>query len=390
MVKRVSTFCLFVSVLSAFSVADRSIGAESGGTLGVSFDGGARGAGVDGTHDGGSGEASGGGFDRAIAALSSRTVRLFGLKAGLSVGYGSGVLISDDGLVVTVASLLLDADNLRAVTPDGTMYGADVLATDETVQLALLRLRSVPRYDRRGRRVPGGAVGPGMFDYFQPGDSRALSPGDFAIAGGNPFKVSQKEEPISVTAGVFSARIALDARRKTRAFPYHGEVLVIDAITSTPGSPGGPLVNLEGAWVGVIGRMVVSNRTHTNFNYAIPVEVVMDFVTSVLHPEAADSRHAAGAGGSESEGVPYHGIKLFELGYQKKMVYVDAVKRGSPARRAGVRKDDLIVSVNGLQVNDIETFKRIVSAARPGDTLRLVMIRNEKLRNVTLELEAPR
>lgn len=325
----------------------------------------------------------GGGFDRAIEALSARTIRLYGLKAGLSAGYGSGVLVSDDGLVVTVLSLLLDADNLRAVTPDGTTYGADLVGSDEDVQLALLRLRSLPRYDRRGRRLSGGEVGPGAFPFFEPGDADALVPGDFAIAAGNPFKVAQGDEPISVTVGVFSTRTELDARRKTRDFPYHGEVLVIDAITSTPGSPGGPLVNLDGAWVGLVGRMVVSNRTHTNFNYAIPVGTVMDFVARVLDPAASASKEA-----SADRVRPYHGIKLFELGYRKKLVYVDRVRRGSPARRAGVRKDDLIVSVNGQQVNDIETFKRIVNAKRPGDKLRLVMIRNEELRNVTLELEA--
>ncbi len=326
--------------------------------------------------------ASGAGYDRAIEALAENTVRLYGLKAGLSAGYGSGVLVSDDGLVVTVFTLLLDADNLRVVTPDGTTYGADVVGTDDETQLALLRLRTLPRYDRRGRRIPGGSVGPGSFSCLAPGDSFSLSPGDFVIAGGNPFKVSQGDEPISVTVGVFSARTELDARRKTREFPYHGEVLVIDAITSNPGAPGGPLVNLDGAWVGMIGRMVVSNLTHTNFNYALPVEIVMDFVRRVLDPVAAGADEA-----TADRPQPYHGIKLFELGYQKKLVYVDRVKRSSPAKRAGIKRDDLIVSVNGRQVNDIQTFRRIVARKRPGDTLHLVMIRNEKLRNVSVTLE---
>ncbi len=322
---------------------------------------------------------SAGGFDPAIEALSSRVVRLFGLKAGLSAGYGSGVLVTSDGVVVTVVSLLLDAERLRVVTEDGTVYGADVLKQDRDTQLALLRLKPLSQYDRRGRSVQGDAIEDGQFSYFKPGDSSTLRPGDWVIAGGNPFKVAQGDEPISTTVGVFSTRAELDARRKTRDFPFRGEVLVIDTITSTPGSPGGALVNLDGEWVGLIGRLVVSNRTHTNFNYAVPVETVTDFVQSVLHPEAAPAHKPATV-------AAFHGIKLFELGYLKKLVYVDSVKRRSPARAAGVKKDDLIVSVGGKSVSDIASFQQVMRRKKPGDTLQLVVIRNEQIKTMTIEL----
>ena len=319
-------------------------------------------------------------FDPAIEQVSPRVVRLYGVKAGLSAGYGSGVLISDDGLVVTMLSLLLDAERLRAVTWDGVTFGADVLGTDSDLQMALLRLKSLPRYDRRGNRMPGLPVTAGSFPYFEPGDSGSLRPGDWVLAAGNPFKVAQGAESISVTAGVYSARTHLDARRKTRDFPYRGEVLVIDAITSNPGAPGGPLVTLEGAWVGLIGRVVKSNLTHTNFNYAIPVETVMDFVELVLDPELASAKEA------EVKAGAYHGIKLFELGYRKKLVYVERVKRGSPAEAAGVRTDDLIVSVGGRSVTEIGTFREIMGSKSPGDRLELVVIRGNAIKNLSLVL----
>jgi len=327
-------------------------------------------------------ESVGGGFGRAVEQATPRVVRLYGLKAGLSAGYGSGTLIADDGLFVTVSSLLLDSEQLRATTWDGTVYGAEIVGADRDRQLALMRLQPLPSYDRRGNRIPGAPVEPGRFEFFKPGDSNKLHPGDWVIAAGNPFKVAEGAEPISVTVGVFSTRTQLDARRKTREFPYRGEVLVIDAITSTPGSPGGPLMDLDGNWVGMIGRMVISNRTHTNFNYAIPVEVVTDFVDSVLHPADDNKSDIA----STAKGSPYHGIKLFEHGYRKKLVYVDRVKRGSPAKAAGLRKDDLIVSVGGRKVTDIEAFERLIQTKSPGDTLELAVIRDEQLTNVTLVL----
>ena len=83
----------------------------------------------------------GGGFDRAIEAALPRVVKLYGLGAGLEKGYGSGVLVSEDGKVLTVFSLLIDSHRLRAVTADGTAYGAKVLARDRDRQLALLQLQ---------------------------------------------------------------------------------------------------------------------------------------------------------------------------------------------------------------------------------------------------------
>jgi serine protease Do len=324
------------------------------------------------------------GFDPAIETVSTRVVKLFGLKAGLSAGYGAGTLISGDGLVVTTFSLLLDSRNLRAVTHDGTVYGADVLDLNEDLQLALLKLNPKAQYDRRGNRVEGADLTPDSLEFFEPGDSRSLLPGDWVIAAGNPFKVSQGAEPISVTIGVFSARTHLDARRKTRDFPYTGDVLVIDAITSNPGAPGGPLLNLDGQWVGVIGRVVVSRRTHTNFNYALPVETVMDYVRSVL--DADDDSPATETAAVE----PYHGIKLFDMGYQKNLVYVDRVSRRSPAKTAGLRKDDLIVSIDGRSVRDAESFHEIMRTLTPGKEVELIIIRDEKLFNKTLIPEDPR
>ncbi len=326
-----------------------------------------------------------GGFNHAIETVGPRCVRLYGLKAGLSAGYGSGTLVSDDGMVVTVMSLLLDSERLRVVTQDGNVYGAKVLTTDANLQLALLKLVPLPRYNLRGERAPDPPSGPGAFKYFPPGDSRKLFPGEWVIAAGNPFKVAEGREHVSVTRGVFSARTDLDAKRKARDFPYQGEVLAIDAITSTPGTPGGPLVDIEGNWVGIIGRLVISNRTHTNFNYAVPVEVVHGFVTRYLDPDSAPDESTTDTGLE-----PYHGLKLFEMGYQKDLVYVERVKRNSPAKKARIKKDDLIVSLNGRKVGDVDAFRKIIRTKSAGDRIDVTLIRNNKLVNTTLTLEEPR
>ncbi|HEY3243389.1 MAG TPA: S1C family serine protease, partial [Phycisphaerae bacterium] len=217
---------------------------------------------------------------------------------------------------------------------------------------------------------------------FETGDSTQLAPGDWVIAAGNPFKVADGDEPVSVALGVFSTRAPLDARLGVNDFPFHGEVLVIDAVTSNPGAPGSALVDLDGQWIGMIGRVVVSNATRTQFNYAVPAEVCRAFIERVLHPTTAIAQDSAAPAGNV-----YHGIKLFKQGYKRSLAYVEKVSRGSPAEKAGVRPDDLILTANGRQIAALEDFDHVLESARPGQKLELVLERKRQVITTTLTLE---
>lgn len=334
--------------------------------------------------------ASGGGFDRAIESALPRVVKLYGLGAGLEAGYGTGVILSEDGLVVTVFSLLIDARRVRAVAPDGRTYEARVLARDYSRQLALLQLQS-PTQDAQ-------SVGPFAFfdlacdpDEREGGESAAsLRPGDWVVAVGNAFKVADGAEPASIAHGVFSTRTRLDARRRIKDFPYTGDVLAIDAITSNPGAPGGALVDLEGRLVGMIGRQVTSNLTHTHFNYAIPSDVLCDFLQDATSDSASDRMQTAGfiprerTERKESEKPFDPGIRLSKAGYRTILPFVERVRRNSPAARAGVRKDDLILAVNGKNVADVKAYESRLRALQPGEPVTLVIRRGRRI--LTTEL----
>ncbi len=324
------------------------------------------------------------GFDRAIDAASARVVKLYGLGAGAREGYGTGIVVSEDGLVLTVLSLLLDGRNVRVVAPDGSLYHADVIGRDEKEQLALVRLKPEPEFGPDGQPLPPDRSKLPTFACFAEGESTSLVPGDWVIAAGNPFKVADGAEPVSVALGVFSTRAALDARFGVNDFPFTGEVLVIDAVTSNPGAPGSALVDLDGRWVGMIGRVVVSNATRTQLNYAMPVETCLAFIERTLNP------HTALALAEESAGEPYSGIKLFKQGYKRGLAYVDKVARGSPADKAGVRSDDLILSANGKQISDLTDFERVIANSRAGQTIELVIERNRKVITTSLTLEEQR
>ncbi len=341
------------------------------------------------------------GFDRAVNSAVPRVVKLYGLGAGLEQGYGSGILISHDGLVATVLSLLIDARAIRAVTSDGTLYQAAVVFRDEKRQLALLQLSAATPDAAQGQAFGSGEnakltqlphFGLDCRDLgvlLSPCTTR-LSPGDWVIAAGNAFKVADGAETVSIAHGVFSTRTRLDARRRKRDFAYTGDVLVIDGIVSNPGAPGGAIVNLDGQLVGMIGREVISNLTHTHLNYGIPVDVLKETVDEFQRNRTAGGLVEAipstppGDPGTETGPVTAKrsldfGIRLSKTGYQSVLPYVDRVLRDSSAAKLGVRKDDLILSVGSHSVSSVDEYESRVRSVRPGEDVVLVIRRGREI-----------
>ncbi len=357
----------------------------------------------------GGGPSRAGGFDMAISAVAPRVVKLYGLRGGKEPGYGTGVIVSQDGLVLTVFSLLIDARQIRAVASDGTPYSAAVVHRDRKRQLALLQLSQMSRAGDAGFHPRGSAQPENRsqlrLPFFDLSVEAELRPGDWVLAAGNPFKVAQGAEPVSVVHGVFSARTRLDARRRLKDFPYRGDVLVIDAITSNPGAPGGALVNLDGRFVGMVGREVISNLTHTHFNYAVPRDVLQAYLveaTATANDEflMAGSDSAAGAQVTQrkltrsdshaidhpNEPAPFDpGIRMSRVGYRQVLPFVERVRSGSPAQEAGVRKDDLILSVNGKSVSDVAAFDTSLARLMPNEAIDLVIRRGRIIVSVRIE-----
>jgi serine protease Do len=329
------------------------------------------------------------GFDAAIEAAMPRVVKLYGAGVGLSAGYGSGIVVSGDGLVVTVLSLLVDARTIRATLEDGTRLEADLLYRDTARQLAWLKLHLPIETDMRGEPIETDTPALSL-PHFDLTKEASLAPGDWVLAVGNAFKVADGAEPLSIAHGVFGTRTRLDATRRAKDFPYRGDVLVLDAITSNPGAPGSAVVNLDGELVGMIGRIVVSTLTHTHFNYAMPRDVLL---ASMADMEADAARRAAGeppiepsprdaATGPTSADL---GIKIAKTGYLKVFASVERVRRGSPAAAAGVKVDDLILSVNGRSVADVEQYEKALAMIEPGAAVELVLQRGQEIVSVRME-----
>jgi serine protease Do len=302
----------------------------------------------------------------AMRAAIERVVKVHGGSLGRQEGYGSGVLVSEDGRVLTVLSSLLDAPALRVVLPDGRRLPARVLARDERRQLALLQVE---------------ATG---LPFFRLENSSDLQVGDWVVSAANPFRVAAGPEPVSVSAGVFAGRTNLDARRRAQEFAFTGEVLLTDLITATPGTPGGALVDARGRLVGLLGKRVISRRTNTWLNYAVPVEEA-----AAMLDEFGRGELNARTTGSEGEGLagvtPVRlGIRLFDVGGRTQLAYVERVRPGSVARTAGVRPGDLVLAVDDTPVSSCDELEALLKPYGVGDEVDLLLKRGEEVVSVKL------
>ncbi|MCC7290733.1 MAG: trypsin-like peptidase domain-containing protein [Phycisphaerales bacterium] len=357
-----------------------------------------------------------------LGAALERTVKLYGLGAGMEVGYGTGILVGEDGRVLTVLSLLIEARRVTATVRDGTAYDAIVVRRDPARQLALLQLVR-PKAASTGASgvadapdAPAPAVAPDAaapsppqgaavldaapqdaapqesaappspplrLPFFALDASHAPRPGDAVVALGNPFRIADGREPLSLAHGVLSARIPLDATRRMKDYPYHGDVLVFDAITSNPGFSGGALVDAEGRLLGLIGREVRLNRTHTHLNYALPTDVLAAFMDDAERGEPGKAPSSTSAATDKPIEL---GIRLVEAGYRTTLPFVERVVAGSPAAKAGLRVDDLILAVNGREVPDARAFKDIVAALSPSGEVEIILRRGREI--VTVHVPA--
>lgn len=315
----------------------------------------------------------GGPFADAISAAQARVVKIYGGAIGREKGYASGLLVSGDGQIVTAAGVLLEGASLRATLPDGRVLPAQVIARDEARQLALLKVEA--------QDLP----------FFELGSSDVLEPGDWVIAAANPFKVADGPEPISVALGVFAGRAPLAARRRAQEFTFQGSVLLTDVIVATPGSAGGALVDWQGNLVGLIGKPVVSTRTNTVVNYALPVEELAAFLRNPQQSGAdTASRDPALADRNRQMAVAAEvGLRLFDVGGRTRPAYVERVRPESPAARAGVRADDLLLSIGGQSLSTCDDYYAALVTLPAGQRVSLVVKRGERVLPLEIELAVP-
>lgn len=298
-------------------------------------------------------------FATAVAAAQKRCVKIFGGGIGRNEGYATGLIISPDGQILTAHGVYLAGERIRVALPDGSVHMAQVERRSQGLQAALLKI-DVPT--------------PDYFDLAQAGVARK---GDWVLAVSNAFKVADGPEPLSVNLGVVSLRTQLDAQNGVQDVPYEGDVLLIDAITSNPGAAGGAVIGTDGKLVGMIGRLMESKATSTRLNYAVPVDLLAAFQKNE-QPQTPLTVTPTNTVKSET------GIRLFALGGKRDPAYIDRVVPNSPAAAAGLRPDDLVVSIGGEIVRDITDFKAAIKTLPPGVEVEILVKRKNDVVSIKL------
>jgi serine protease Do len=265
-------------------------------------------------------------------------------------GAGSGFVIDPRGYILTNNHVVEGAFNIRVKFDDGRTLEAEVLGTDRLTDVALIKLKAPPA------NLP----------VLRLGDSDAVRVGDWVVAIGNPFGLAS-----SVSAGILSAKA-----REIGATQYD-DFLQTDAAIN-PGNSGGPLFNLRGEVIG-INTAIVSGGAGIGF--AVPSNLAKAII-----PQLEKS-------GSVTRG--YIGVKLQNLTPdlakalnvpQSNGALINEVTKNSPGDKAGLRSDDVVVSLDGKKVESSSALSRTVALKPPNSTVTLGVVRNGKTQDMKVTL----
>jgi serine protease Do len=303
-------------------------------------------------------------FSAASAFAQPRCVKIYGAGIGREHGYATGIIVSPNGDILTAEGIYLAGDRIRVVTPDGQVHLAVVARRSEALRVALLRINAPTPL------------------YFEVPSEPVAEVGDWVIAVSNVFKVAEGTEALSLNLGVKSMRASLDTRRRAIDFDVAGPIMLIDAITSNPGSPGGAVVTYDGQLAGMTGKLLQSESTGTRLNYAVPSDLLRRFLDGEEIATADDGEDGLPAG------KPYLGVRLFRMAGRKAPAYIDRVAMDSPAAKAGLKKDDLVLAIDQTIVRHIEHFDELAAKLRPGRQLMLIIKRGEQVLEVPLTVGA--
>jgi putative serine protease PepD len=261
---------------------------------------------------------------------------------------GTGFVVRRDGMIVTNAHVVSGAETAQVRFNDtGHLVEADVLGTDPSSDLAVLRVD------------PGGVGG---LRPLRLADSDDVRVGDSVIAIGHPFGLDR-----TATAGIVSG-----VGREIRApdgFQIE-EAIQTDAPIN-PGNSGGPLLDIRGRVVGVNAQIATAgNRGNVGIGFAVPANTVRDVVPRLSRGEPIVR--------------PYLGVRTAPA---PRGAAIQAVLPGGPAEREGLTAGDIIVGIDGQDVDEPEDVSDAVSAHRPGDEIEVEVMRDGERRSITIELD---
>jgi len=275
-------------------------------------------------------------------------------------GVGSGVIISDDGYIITNNHVVENADKIQVDLNDKRHFDATVVGRDPSTDLALIKID--------GTGLP-------TLPY---GNSDDVKVGQWVLAVGNPMNLTS-----TVTAGIVSAKARsiniLQYDPSKDIFPIESFIQTDAAVN--PGNSGGALVDPEGELIGINSAIASTTGAYTGYSFAIPVNIVRK-VTSDLMQFGSVRRAYLGVTISNIDPEMAKSLKLDRL----QGVYVKDLMDGGAAKDAGVKSGDIIVKVGNINVNDVPELQEQIGKFSPGDKVAVTLERDGKDQVVDMTL----
>lgn len=265
-------------------------------------------------------------------------------------GLGSGVIISEDGYIVTNNHVIDGADKLEVLLNDNSTYEAKIIGTDEATDLALIK-------------IDAEKLTPITF-----GNSEDLKIGEWVLAVGNPFGFNS-----TVTAGIVSAK-ARSISQNSRGGKMGIESFIQTDAAVNPGNSGGALVNLKGELIGINSAIYSNTGSYTGYSFAIPTSIVKKVMTD-LKQYGSVQRAMLGCTITEldSKLAKEKGITVTKSG-----LMVMEVTDRSTAKEIGLQSGDVIVGINDAEIHTFPELQEQLNKFRPGDQISITYIRDNK------------
>lgn len=283
----------------------------------------------------------------------------FDMPRGPGIATGSGVIITNDGYIVTNNHVIENASKIEVTLNDKRNFIAELIGTDKTTDLALLKI------EEKGL-------------HFMPfGNSDETKVGEWVVAVGNPLNLNS-----TVTAGIVSAKgRSIDLlRREDNQYAIENFIQTDAAIN--PGNSGGALVNTSGQLIGINTAIASQTGSYSGYGFAVPVNLVKKVMDDLLKFGQVQ-RAVLGVAIQEitQELADKEGLKNLEG------VYVQDVTDKGSAEIAGVKDGDVIKKVNGIKVNSVSSLQEEIGKYRPGDKVNLNIERNGTTKEINVTLK---
>jgi serine protease Do len=279
-------------------------------------------------------------------------------QQGPREGSGSGVVISEDGYIITNNHVVSGATKIDVVLNDKRSYTADLVGTDPSTDLALLKISE--------KGLP----------FLSFGNSDNVRVGEWVVALGNPFNLTS-----TVTAGIVSAMGRNIDLLRSSGNQYAIENFIQTDAAINPGNSGGALVNAKGELIGINTAIASQTGSYAGYGFAVPVNIAKKVMNDLLKYGKVQ-RAVLGVSIQEVDAALAKDKGFADL----KGVYIPMVLENSSASKAGLKQGDVILKINGLATNSPSVLQEIIGKMHPGDKVTITYRRDGKTKETDATL----